>query len=467
MKRNYLFSIMLLILLFTAVWLPALDVIVDSGFSTSYEQVPFLLSANTWGDVYNDKNFQGYLGTRIKHDIPFFNDSLQFSIVADGAIRISDEPDINPREVYGKFSFGDFFLVGGLLRSTVGDTPLPDLTLGSMAVSANAPPVPKLTFASDGYFSLPFTNETLWIKGGISQGVFLDDRYVDNLYLHEKWGYLKFQKEDAFSFHLGLVHEAIWDGAASGGNFVWGDLISAFLGMDGGAEADGSTVAGDALGIYDIGSTMIFDTYSLHLYKHHFFEDGSGLKLQNIGDGLWGLGLEFNKKELFSNFVFEFLNTVDQSGSYHNVILQDGSNLILGGLDNYYSHNLYRSGWTNYGFSLGTPFILTSGDGTSTRIASNRVRAFILGVQGFIAGNRYLVKTAYATHYYPYTAGDADEIVSSEGDSISFLHMLFEYSIDDFAGKEGIGVTFQGAFDIDSLGGFYPGALVVVKYKYY
>lgn len=138
--------------------------------------------------------------------------------------------------------------------------------------------------------------------------------------------------------------------------------------------------------------------WEISLYWQNFFEDNFSLigKGQNIADGLWGISMKQNRWRFIEGVTYEFLNTTDQSGPWHD---RDG--LCYAGNDSYYRNSVFLNGWNYFYRSMGTPFItspLYNEDGTIYTLNS-RVRVHHVGVRGDIYGFRYRVKTSYARNY--------------------------------------------------------------------
>ena len=66
------------------------------------------------------------------------------------------------------------------------------LSIGSTVWSGNASPMPKLVLATPGYVDIPFTKGYVEINGSLAHGWFEKDRYVEDVYLHQKQLHLRF-----------------------------------------------------------------------------------------------------------------------------------------------------------------------------------------------------------------------------------------------------------------------------------
>ena len=68
----------------------------------------------------------------------------------------------------------------------------------------------------------------------------------------------------------------------------------------------------------------------LTFYHEHPFEDGSGTRLANFPDGVWGVFFAPESKKIITSVLYEYIDTTDQS--YY----VGGS-----GIDSYFNHRIY------------------------------------------------------------------------------------------------------------------------------
>ena len=220
-----------------------------------------------------------------------------------------------------------------------------ELSSGSMLISKNALPIPKIGFF--GNFQVK-KNIKYKFRYGISHSVLdKNDVYNESPFIHEKFLYL-IKNDNNYEFGLGFVHEAVWAGGTfSDGKFP--DSLDDYLKVLISADGDfiegqpHANALGNHLGIWDIYYIKKNTKNSLKFYYQHFFEDTSGLRFQNRFDGLWG----FEYQDLSSkfNFLLEYINTSNQNREppYVN--------------ENYYNHSEYTLGWTYKGYVIGNPFV--------------------------------------------------------------------------------------------------------------
>jgi hypothetical protein len=159
--------------------------------------LPLWIDANRWGAVQEEEwQFSQSLGIRSESQVSHW---LRLEPVVEGRAVASDSSELQLREGYIGVGLSFLELWLGSRKQTVGELPLQELSTGSLAVSTNAQPIPRVVFQTDGFVPVPLSNKKL----------FLDDRYVEAaFFLHEKWGYLDYRPEERVSVKFGLVHEA-------------------------------------------------------------------------------------------------------------------------------------------------------------------------------------------------------------------------------------------------------------------
>ena len=139
----------------------------------------------------------------------------------------------------------------------------------------------------------------------------------------------------------------------------WENYINVFFARSGDESQpaqDQDYKAGNGLGAF----TFILEKNSNLFYYEHYFDDKSGVKTLNFGDGLIGINLKFSS----FNLNFELVNTRNQSGNQHPP-----------GVDSYYFHDVYLFGWSNDGLSIGNSFIHPN---------SNRKLLYNIGAEKFL-----------------------------------------------------------------------------------
>ncbi|QZE12869.1 capsule assembly Wzi family protein [Halosquirtibacter laminarini] len=275
-------------------------------------------------------------------------------------------------------------------------------TNGDMLMSNNARPYPKIMGSTRGYISLPFG----WLKEWFSwyaeygEGLLNDDRIVDGVNLHQKKLHGKVMTPWGLSLEVGLDDYMMWGGTSA--NPKYGDMTPTFKDylngvMGRAASSDGlmtdqMNVVGNHIGQHVFRINYQNSDFEVEGYYLHLFEDGSGKDFKNFPDGTWGLTWHRKKKAWLDRALFEFFTTKDQSGDVFNQEKE------IGGRDNYFNHGVYNSGWTYYGRTIGTPFMVPRESGNG--FASNRMEGYYLGLQGHLMSNLiWETRFAYWQHW--------------------------------------------------------------------
>lgn len=220
-----------------------------------------------------------------------------------------------------------------------------NLSSGSMLISNNSSPMPKISFLNN--FKLK-RNKKFSIQYGISQSwMKKEGYYIKSPWLHEKFIYLS-KKNINSTLGVGLVHEAMWGGHAPEIDSAYPsgikDFLKVFISADGPYEPPHANALGNHLGIWDF--YYIFskkNSAQLKLYYQHFFEDRSSMRFNNYYDGLWGLEIINKNKNLI--FLTEYIST--KNSKIDNIYQNDY----------YYWNYQYRVGWQNQNRIIGNPFV--------------------------------------------------------------------------------------------------------------
>lgn len=275
-------------------------------------------------------------------------------------------------DIYNNNGFGDIFLKEAFLRlkydkwqlsigrfeEIIGEVH-PELSSGSLGISSNARPIPKLSFKNTDFVDVPFTNGWLQFKGLISHGWLGEERLLRDAYLHEKYFYLRFGK-NKIKLYGGVQHFGIWGGTES--EFYTLDRsFSGFLDVLFVKEANDGSVppgklpnrAGYQRGSVDGGIIIEGKSQTINIYTQTPIVTGTSITIKNI-DRLVGFSIDkTDKKSLFQSFVFEFLYTKQMSDfpsakePYY-----------------YYTNGVYITGWNYLGNIIGTPLIINRNRGS-------------------------------------------------------------------------------------------------------
>ncbi len=376
--------------------------------------MPFWLHTNKLGKINTSKSSLGLLDLSI-HNKQQFKSSKEIALELGANITGSYDGNSALKffEYWGRFHFKNFYLHAG----AKGEEELYNglsVTNGNILLSNNARPAPRLEF---GFDSLKLfngkTGSRFSFDGLYSEHLLLDDRYIKNPILHHKNLNVTYSVNKNWSVKLGIDNWVYWGGEFPNGNDIPGIeyYFKYVLGQQGGKKSDPSeqkNVAGNHIGQYQLSIKHQRKSGIFNFYLQHIWEDGSGLKFRNFGDGLLGISFQkMDKNNLLNGFLLEFVRTMDQGGKLHQFQPDpdDPDHTIGKGRDNYFGHHIYRSGFTSYGRTVGLPLITPAlnEDGTSRGISNNRLWAIHSGLYGQIK-NRIFWKTllTYSRNYGTY-----------------------------------------------------------------
>jgi len=281
------------------------------------------------------------------------------------------------------------------------------LSCGGFLFSENSRPMPKISIGIEHFTPIPFTSGFFEIKGALAQGWFNNTNFANGVLLQHSYAYLKLGGKLPVHLQYGIDHVAQW-----GGNVpVYGqqpegirDFIDILSGGKGGTDA----IRGDqinALGNHIISQSLRLDLdisdFKIGGYWQNISEDGPirfiGYTM-NAPDGLWGISIRNKNFPFIKGILYEFLNTTDQSGPYHD---KDG--IVYGGGDSYFSHWVYQNGWSYYSRTIGTPFIFPQVTGTGSLYSTNnRVQVHHVGIEGDVRGYQFRMLSSFSKNYGTY-----------------------------------------------------------------
>ena len=425
---------------------------------------PFYLMNNQHGQVsFNPNN--GYLRAGIHKDIDI-NQRFSYGFGLDIIGAYNNDSPIYLQQIYGNLKYRCLGLSIGT-KETGNLIQNDQLSSGSMIWSGNSRPIPQISIGIPRFVNIPLTNEWVQIKGEISYGAFFEKKYQDKhrhdnsmytnkLLYHRKYLMLKFEKDKPFYGIIGIDMAAQFGGTTY--NYPGEPIIKfrsdlkaflqVFIPMSGGANDPGIdqvNIVGNHLGSYLMEFGYKQKDWRSKIYYEHFCDDHSGMIFKNKFDGLWGLEFSTHHQWPITGFVFEVMNSTNQSGPF----LWDKTDEIpiqVSGGDYYYGHVCYN-GWTHQGHTIGNPFITSPGYNTDGYLGfkSSRVRAFHVGFNGYVIPElKYRVlaghQRGWGTPFVPFT------------------HIAHEFStlIDfDYQPKKLKGWNFNlaGAFDKGTLFG--------------
>ena len=332
------------------------------GTAASKSYQPVWLTSNRFG-VITDK--QADLSTNLsivnKHALTikeYLDDDLlvhQNNIVFSYGLNLVNNNHFKnsiAEQAFAKLEYKNWSLRVGRFEETLGDVDR-NLSSGSLGVSGNALPIPKIGIAVTDYTLVPFTNGWLQFKGSFAHGWFGNNRYMKNAYYHEKTLYVRIGK-GRFKVYGGLQHYAEWGGNRGNKQLerswkgFW-DVVLVKQADDGsvGTAVNGiqPSRAGDQRGLIEAGADLETDKLIFHGYAQVPFESGEEIDTRNRSV-LAGLAVSF-KESWFNKIVAEFLYTKNMNEFVS--VKQRNS---------YYNNGYYRTGWEYENRIIGTPIFM-------------------------------------------------------------------------------------------------------------
>ncbi|MCW9707365.1 capsule assembly Wzi family protein [Fodinibius salsisoli] len=360
----------------------------SSVYAADAGSLPFWFYSNANGIIDpSSTNFTNhFFGTFTRHDS---TRSVQFSGGIDAHARLSGDNTIVFSQLYGQLQYHGIRLTAGRFYDPMGLNEH-DLSMGSLLVSRNTVPVPKVQLGTDGFVLLPGTNGQLLARGMVSHGWFTEKRYIDNPNLHQKYLYVRYQ-HDRFDFTVGAAHNAVWGGTHPGVGeqspyqlpSSFSDYLKVVLGQSASEDSDNvpdneiTNTVGNSVAAYEGKLGINFEHFRFKVYRLFYLEDKVALRFRSPWDGMWGTAIELDNSNGFvTKILWEHMNTKRQ-----NAWIDDPY-----GRTNYYNNGVYRSGWAYQGKVLGNPLIINrpvSGfDGGHYPISNNIIVAHHIGIKG-------------------------------------------------------------------------------------
>jgi hypothetical protein len=373
------------------------DINTSAGLSSD-TTLPFWVSANQYGSVPNSDYVS--LNTRIfkPFDTPETLFDLSYKASATGFIAQENKFLLN--ELYLGVRFKNIVLDLGAKNDAVLWNNLSSSN-GSIIKSINARAMPGINIKTNNFLSLPFATSWLEVKGSFAHYFMNDKRAVENTNLHHKSFYIKTKINARFEIIAGLDHYVQWGGTSA----VYGaqpasfsDYIKVVLGAEGGASAtqnDQFNALGNHVGSYLLQFNYKEENTNVTFYYSHPFEDTSGRELTNWQDGLYGFFVDFKKENaLVMDILAEFTYTKNMSNMPTSI----------SGPDNYFNNSIYKSGWTYFGNTIGSPYVTPkpvdeNGITNGVIVGDNRFSAINIGANGFIKAVGYKALLSHTTYY--------------------------------------------------------------------
>ncbi|MDR8393501.1 capsule assembly Wzi family protein [Aliifodinibius sp. S!AR15-10] len=384
-----------------------LDVELRSSVYTATEgELPFWFYSGVYGTV--DPGSTNFLNEISFQQSIIGNSKISLDAGGNAVLRWSEDSTI---------LFPQLYLTGRALglKLDIGRFPQPiglnnhDLSVGSMMVSRNAMPVPKISISVPEFRDVPLTDGYLQYKGMFTHGWLEKDRHVESPYLHQKYFYLRVNV-GPLSGTGGIVHNAQWGGTDPDLGRLpqsFNDYIRLVTGQgaDASSNAPGgekSNVIGNSVAAYEFGLQYDHNEYTINLTRLFYLEDKVSTRFRSPWDGVWGVNLAFDDKTRWLNAVtYEHINTKNQ----------DAKSWELIGRRDYYDNFVYSSGWTYENRTLGIPLIIFDGN----TISNNVLVGHHLGLKGNVGDDLLSWRSLFT---WSRNYGVQDDWVERSSDSI-------------------------------------------------
>lgn len=377
------------------------------GLASSGKFVPFWMSTNTDG-IVGVSPFGTHLRSGIEKravrqarwwDYSYGVDLVGKAQITDNRLGVSGQIV----RLYAHARLWCFDVTAGIKPWNVGNQDY-ELSSGGFLFSRNAPAMPRITVGIDRYTSFPFTYGYMEIKGGVTQGWFVDNIGVRRIMLHHKYLGVRLGGQLPVNINYEFHHAAQWGGCSS----VYGELGSSlrdwwtvFKASSGGVMGnDQINAMGNHIGSQMLGLEVKHAGWYVNAYWQSLFEDGPIRYMwnaKNAVDGLWGVAIKQSHWRFIEALTYEFFATTDQSGPCHDI---DG--IIFGGGDNYFTNIIYTQGWSYFGRVIGNPFITSPVYSSTIVTMNNRTFTHYVAMKGDIYGWKYLLRYSHSDNFGRY-----------------------------------------------------------------
>lgn len=322
----------------------------------SKDYLPLWLVANRFGVISDQQfDFSTHLRATNSHRLgPLAENGNDRGFYIDYGVDIYNNDHLSKtlfQEAFIKARYKKMQLSAGRFKQIIGEMDH-ELSSGSLGVSGNALPIPKVNFSVD-YTNVPLTNGWVQFKGMISHGWMGENQFMKNAYLHEKNFYLRVGKKK-LKLYGGIQHYAVWGGSRDdffSTDKSWGGFLNVLLvkeANDGSVQGDiAPNRAGDHRGVIEAGAEWENDDIKINLNNQTPFDMGQGIDVRNI-DRLLSLSITNKKPDAkLKKILFEFIYTKQMNDFYKQQYRES-----------YYNNGIYRTGWEYNDQIIGTPLFV-------------------------------------------------------------------------------------------------------------
>jgi hypothetical protein len=311
-------------------------------------ELPFWLYANSDARLLTQSSVNNLLNAGFTSRLTEEGQQIQLNAGADLYFRISDtQNSFHFQQLYLKADFWILQLKAGNFYDPIGLNES-DLSIGSMMVSRNATPMPRIRLSTPDYVSVPGTDDFLQFKARYSEGFLESDRVIPDANLHQKYLYLRLHPHDRVYLYGGIVHNLVWGGSDERGRSffpTFGNYVRSVMGIP---REGGPTPAGNTVAAYDFAAEYNSDEYHIKASRLFYLEDMISARFRSPWDGVWGLQISKQEQDgLLHSIHYQHINTKRQ----------DSRGGQPPGRARYYWNVHYQTGWTYQGSVLGIPLI--------------------------------------------------------------------------------------------------------------
>jgi hypothetical protein len=369
---------------------------------SSGDNAPFWLINHTWGVVPLDAP-SAYIKAGVFHTQTFKRDmAYELGVDLVGSSKQKNRNNYWIQQAYAGVKWKSIALRAGWKEEYGGTIGNPKLGSGDMVYSNNVRPNPEISISIPQYTLVPFSKKRLYAKGDFAIGKFLDgnylektaanlkQRYANNPLTHHKSLFLRLGniewQEKGFQWTVGFNDYVTWweknytlqngqykELYSSSSNFS--KVIFPVLQYGSGSRSSSYNIR------LDYGKDYADEVFSI--YWQHPMKTRSDFQMRNYRDMLVGIEYKSRRNRAISGFVFEYIFTKQQGGSFKS---------------DYYNQNSARQGNSYYGRTIGNPLLLSPeyNDDGYIGFRSNRIFALHAGVDGYL--NKRLQYTLLATY---------------------------------------------------------------------
>jgi hypothetical protein len=351
-------------------------------------ELPFWLYANSDARLRTNSSFNSLLNVGFTDRLTSESQRIQLQAGADLFSRLSDTQNtLHFQQLYLQADFWILQLKAGNFYDPIGLNES-DLSIGSMMVSRNATPMPRIRLSTPDYISVPGTNDFLQFKARYSEGILESDRIIPDANLHQKYLYLRLHPHDRVYLYGGIVHNLVWGGSDETGRrffSTFGNYLRSVMGIP---REGGPTPAGNTVAAYDFAAEYNSDAYHIKASRLFYLEDMISARFRSPWDGVWGL--QVSKQEQVG-----YLHSIHYQ--HINTKRQDSRGGQPPGRARYYWNVHYQTGWTYQGSVLGIPLIQFD---ENKVLGNNMVVGHHLGLSGKVQENlTYKAFFTYTRNY--------------------------------------------------------------------